>query len=335
MVKRRLVILLGIVCGLPILVLLRWYLGSAGFLASPLRHSAGTPSGQVYEKLFPVVAGYRQNVPMRFYGRVLDQNNSPIPGTRVSGTYSGFTMAEHLQHRDFSPHPITATTDENGYFELPKLVGIELCLNDFERMGYRFVEHPWVYVYSNDTGPIFKPDPAHPEIFAGWRESADAQTLTPINVKGGSPESAWKMSIWLDRRFRVEPGEAPDADLYISMSYSMPRNLKVANGPDSYYDWRAVIDVPHGGIMPTSDPYLYRAPESGYKSRYEYSRSATDTDWRPDNFGHRSFYIRYGNPPRFGNLTIELRTSARNGGSGFIIHGAVNPDGSTNLQPKP
>jgi hypothetical protein len=43
-----------------------------------------------------------------------------------------------------------------------------------------------------------------------------------------------------------------------------------------------------------------------------------------------NYYVKYGNPPRYGRLEVE--TSVSYGGAILIY--AINPDGSQNLEPK-
>jgi hypothetical protein len=98
------------------------------------------------------------------------------------------------------------------------------------------------------------------------------------------------------------------------------------------YDWSYSIEPIDGGIIYTNSDFLYRAPTSGYESKYEFIMSATNSHWMPGVRGEQ-FYIKSRNGHDYGGLVVEVIPDY-NDRSVFKVDYTVNPASSGNLEPK-
>jgi hypothetical protein len=88
--------------------------------------------------------------------------------------------------------------------------------------------------------------------------------------------------------------------------------------------------VVDGGIIATNDDFMYRAPEAGYRDKYEFAMPATSTNWLPE-IDHQQFYVKSRNGQVFGSLEVRVIPDY-NDRSVFDVHYAANPSGSRNLE---
>src|SRR5690242_11282018 len=111
------------------------------------------------------------NVPMVFYGRVVDENGRGVGGAQVSMQVVAERRLQ-IPAMFSSSHTGWATnavTDESGNFVVRGVRGIYLKLNDVSKPGYGQVTVEGTgseFYYSSSTGTaIYHPDPARPAIF--------------------------------------------------------------------------------------------------------------------------------------------------------------------------
>jgi hypothetical protein len=91
--------------------------------------------------------------------------------------------------------------------------------------------------------------------------------------------------------------------------------------------WSFRMHIPDGGFVEQAGEFPFEAPESGYQSVIEFDFQQGHTNWATDL--KTNFYIKFGNPPRYGRLQVETGISY----GGASINYAVNPKGSRNLEP--
>jgi hypothetical protein len=82
-----------------------------------------------------------------------------------------------------------------------------------------------------------------------------------------------------------------------------------------------------GGFVEENDEFPFEAPESGYQPTVQFDFQKGQPGWTWDL--QKDYYIKFGNPPRYGYLHLETSI-----GSGIRLTYAINPDGSRNLEPK-
>jgi hypothetical protein len=117
---------------------------------------------------------------------------------------------------------------------------------------------------------------------------------------------------------------AADGDLRVSIV--RPRGVKYRDK----YQWSFVIEGVGGGLLETDDEFMYLAPESGYKSKFETQLDPGDPAWAP--LVKKQFFIRSRGGQVYGRIQVEVH-AIYNVHSAIEINYAINPTGSRNLQP--
>jgi hypothetical protein len=117
------------------------------------------------------------NVPIRFYGRVVDDQGVGVPGVQVSGEVS----SEDPFH---VPMPWTssrrwkafgASTDDSGNFTVEGLRGMNLFIKQITKRGYTMDlngRYGFNYASPDGTTPVYRPDPNQPVVFKVVRREA-------------------------------------------------------------------------------------------------------------------------------------------------------------------
>ena len=88
------------------------------------------------------------------------------------------------------------------------------------------------------------------------------------------------------------------------------------------------MEIPDGGFVEEKDEFPFEAPESGYQPVMEFNFQQGQADWI-ENL-KKDYYIKFGNPPRYGRLHFDTSISKE----GVRLTYAINPNGSRNLEPK-
>lgn len=113
----------------------------------------------------------KSNKPIEFFGVVLDQDNNPIPGVKVTLSIRTAKEVAPGVVDDLFDTPVL-TTGPDGKFSLTDATGALLSLKALEKPGYEASEkslnraHYW---YWRDPSQVFHPDAAHPEVFRMWK----------------------------------------------------------------------------------------------------------------------------------------------------------------------
>jgi hypothetical protein len=104
--------------------------------------------------------------------------------------------------------------------------------------------------------------------------------------------------------------------------------LQIKRGQDKY-DWTATIEAVDGGVIVSTDEFMYRAPESGYESRLTISVSAKDPKWSADK--EVSFYLK--SRGTYARVQAKFMTDSEKPTTGFDVEAYINPKvGSRNLE---
>src|SRR5580698_1343256 len=73
-----------------------------------------------------------ENVPIAFYGKVVDQNSQPVSGAKVT---FDFTVS-HMMEERAETTPMTLETDQNGVFALTGVTGYCIDKLSIQKDGY-------------------------------------------------------------------------------------------------------------------------------------------------------------------------------------------------------
>ena len=256
---------------------------------------------------------YDWKQPINFYGKVVDDNNQPVAGASVDYTWSTIqaergTLTKHSE------------SDEQGLFSIHETgsgIGITVSKEGYYTPPNEKLKN---YEYANHGDGVFTPDLANPVVFHLRKKGVGTDLITsqygirsdfPISI----PRDGTPVEVDVMQRKVGNSGQ-------IQISENKPEH----NAWRQAASWSFKMEIPDGGFVEENDPLPFDAPESGYQSVVEFQFQKGDTNW---NEGiNKSYYIKFGNPPRYGRFQVQ--TDISNGGA--IITYAINPNGSHNLE---
>lgn len=267
----------------------------------------------------------RTNVPISFWGKVLDQDQKPIAGAIVQYTYStehgniaGTAWGEQKIHKG------EVTTDLAGLFALDGIKGHTLTIESLTKEGYAYkAREARVYNYYGDiSSGKFVPVAAKPIIFV----MVNKTTAEPLVSYGGS----FGKTIHLPGngtpvRWSVWKGQLdPSGELQVTFKREPSEVAKIGET----VTWSARVAIVGGGIAEASpDELVYRAPSDGFVAEIDYPRVE-----QKRGIPARSFYIRTADG-RYGRIDLTLYADDEGPTARCLIKAVMNPFGSQNLEP--
>ena len=99
----------------------------------------------------------------------------------------------------------------------------------------------------------------------------------------------------------------------------------ISNLKANVFDWKLLLSIPGGGLVPTDQEFDFQAPQNGYQPSIELDMPATNENWLSEV--RSKYYIQLPNGD-FGRIDFYLLPY--NGA--FTVHTAINPTGSQNLE---
>lgn len=249
------------------------------------------------------------NVPIDFYGKVVDENSNAVVGATVKFHWASLNQSD-------TNSTWATQSDADGLFSLHGKQGASLTVW-ISKEGYyasQGGQRGVVYAMANN---VYSPDPQNPVLFNLRKRSAGASLIT------------------LKRNYLVPRDGTP---LRLDL---MTGDTRTAGGADliaqcwtedegkpsgARYNWRCRI-VASGGLMITDEEFPFTAPENGYAPFFEIQMPADRPDWKNDV--DLKFFYRLADG-RYGRMTFSMIA----GGQHFcMVDSFLNPAGSRNLEP--
>lgn len=255
---------------------------------------------------------------IEFYGHVIDQYNSPIPGAIVHGQiiYNTGPTSGVLKRE--------TTTDNAGLFEFKGLQGRTLDLNII-KPGYQFMPEVDGFDYSKLVSEQKRhhPDPGKPVIFKMWKLQGDV-ALIPKAKSFDLPADGTPVRIDLiTGNIALTAG-----DLLITLKHS----TRPAGQSITRYDWTAELIAVDGGLREERSRLtnMFEAPADGYVSSVTINMPVSAADW--SRTYNRNFYLKTrGNI--HSRIGIDIHTIPSGGSSYVSLTWWLNPEpGSRNLE---
>jgi hypothetical protein len=258
-----------------------------------------------------------QNVPVAFYGKVVDQDGNPISGADVKG--------EVLHVKVMTPAPFGAAdeiisideaTDSGGQFQVLNVSGRSFDLDSIQKDGYEVEADNCPHVFAVTSGGL-----DNPVIFKMWSTNVHKQLITgsdkfPI-VPDGRP-------YYIDL-MKGEISRNQSGDLRVWVKFPQQTEL------GQYYDWSCEIDALDGGLQPSDSYSMFAAPVDGYVPTFSLQQKIRDG--QRGSIGDRKFYITLDNGKMFGRMQIDLIAPFNAGIPGMIrLSYAIDPSGSRILR---
>jgi hypothetical protein len=254
-----------------------------------------------------------QNIRVNFSGMVVDQNNQPVVGASVK---------MFVRHSEYSTSKGTTSTfpkfevltDSQGHFSLTEESGDVLSLESITEDGYTLAPKT-PHSFGPSSGNF-----ENPVIFKMWKMGDKEPLVSGSHVFVIASAKTYTLNLMTGKKIE---GEA-EGDLQVSIT--RPSGVKQTDK----YHWSFSIAAIGGGLLESSDEFMYLAPESGYESKIEMQLNPDDSAWT--QFVKKQFFLRSRNGQIYGRVQMEI-DALYNDHSAIQIDYSVNPNGSRNLQP--
>jgi hypothetical protein len=253
--------------------------------------------------------GDEWRTPIAFYGKVVDENDQPVPNAQIDFACNDLSAEGTSSYR--------ATSDDQGLFSISGIQG-KLLTAKVSKAGYYTSKRDNASFYYAGQNENFVPDLSQPILFhlrkVGMTEPLMAMAGSTAVPKDGSP-----VGVSLTRAKITPPNEAELVVQCWTDDEGKRRGEK--------YNWRCQITVPGGGIQEYDGEFPFLAPESGYQLSAELNMPANlQGEWRDK--AARNYFLRLGSG-NYARIQFEMIPY---GEHFFLIESYVNPSGSRNLE---
>lgn len=259
----------------------------------------------------------QNDVPIIFYGRVIDQFGDGVANAAVNfsiGVYNGYESTEKKGQ---------VMTDDNGLFNIGGYKGYNLGIMP-EKTGYVIATQDTLFNYSHLESNPYVPNQNNPTVIQMYKLQG-AEKLTSFNIKANIPVDGTPIRFDFQTGQQVQNG----GDLTISLQSSPEPRIQEG------YDWHASITMNGGGVIQDTSGLgldkMFQAPDSGYESEFNLSFQKGTQQWTPRFV--EGFYFTIQNGKEYGKMAVSIITDRIiNGGASISINGYLNPTGSRNLE---
>lgn len=266
-----------------------------------------------------VLAQFRtpENVPITFYGKVIDQNGQPLSGAKVSLD----VIISHFAENRTEEQRLTLQTDQNGDFQVAGLTAYAIAVQGIQKHGYELSQKVKRDYRFGAIPDDYRPDPAIPVIFKMWRHEHPEHLI----------HSSWGGKVPCDgttNRFDLNTGtSSATGNLEISC-LRVPLNLPPAN--TAPFTYKLQISVDGGGIQATSDEFTYEAAENGYLQSVSFGQTSDALKWDRRTPIPKDYYIKTAKGC-YGRFSLQWNLASQ---SPTILkwESYINPTGSRNLE---
>jgi len=265
---------------------------------------------KLYVQRFNQDSGADWKVALNFYGKVVDENQEPVAGATAScewNTLGGTSKA-------------TILSDGSGLFSLTGKQGKILEIR-VEKNGYHTVDGgqgALAFEYANPAeSDYYEPDRSQPVMFHLRKKGMGAQLVNK------------NIDLILD-----VDHPANNVNLMTGLIKSDGTFTVRANKPDyrqarGRFSWSISLNLTEGGLVETTDPFPFQAPDGGYNSSAIMDMLDTDSPaW--SNSQTKTYYFNLPSSNTYGRMKVDTLGASRH----VIIEYSYNPTpGQRNLEP--
>lgn len=262
------------------------------------------------------------NVPIKFYGKAVDQYGQPVNGAKVRGTVLVYDSLMKNHNEEYF-----VMTSADGGFSFTGLKGQNLGIT-MEKKGYQFRSYNSYFHYSKTVSEeeYHNPDSQAPVIFVIWKLSGP-EPLVIRNKDIRIPYDGTSVNLDLIVGALIPSG----GDVRITLKRTP---LQVKRGQQKF-DWNIRLEAVDGGFVLIDDqtPYPYEAPEQGYQLILDIDERADDPKWTA--YRKMTFYLKSRGGKNHGLVKLDFRTDSERERTGFSFKSFINTSGSRNLEYDP
>jgi hypothetical protein len=246
------------------------------------------------EKLDPK---FEWKMPIRFYGKVIDQNGQPVPEARIRYGWNGINGSNERFDQ----------SDAQGMFSLEGIHGKLLSVR-VQKEGYHARNSGFrAFEYAAFFEPYFhQADPNEPVLFELFRK----QESTPL--------------IRTEQQITL-PKDGPAATVALVDETSILLSL-LANETQPDQPWSMRVTTNSGGLQTAAAEFPVEAPTDGYASSVLLDRTSPKPAGWSELYQGGVLYVKTDQ----GYGRVEIRMLAGDDKARVIIY--FNPSGSRNLE---
>lgn len=255
----------------------------------------------------------QKNVPIDFYGQVIDQDSNALPGVQIHAYIRHWELTDNAISR---PIRIEKETGADGRFEISGETGDGLNIESIQKNGYE--AEPTGNSFGSSAGSF-----ENPVIFKMWSTNIHEQLITGEKKFQIVPDGRQYM-IDLTEGTIAESGTG---DLKVWVRY--PAEVV----PGQLYDWSSEIDAVNGGFSEETNlnSAMYFAPVDGYTPVFQYNQQIKGGQY--GSTGKHRFYVMLNSGKEYGQIAIDLYAPYNDQIPGLIrLSYAINPSGSRILR---
>ena len=208
--------------------------------ATAPRATTPTPASRA-EKLQGAVEA--MNVPVVFFGKVVDQDNAPLAGVKVRASVRSWHVIA-TSDGDATFDRYEAVSGSDGSFQIDGGRGNALTIEGVEKAGYE-PESKALQSFGYTTSDPLRPDVNNPVVLRMWKAEAKAQLITGTKRYSLVPDGR-TYTIDLLTGAIVESATA-EGDLRVSIR--RPENAAWGQR----YDWSLDVRPINGGLAEETD----------------------------------------------------------------------------------
>ena len=255
---------------------------------------------------------YDWKQPLNLYGKVVDQDNHPVPDASVHMVWTTLGVPGGSSE-------IQTSSDGDGLFSLTNQQGKVLEVQ-VQKNGYYTVNRGGSAVpfnYANPSDPSYiEPDANNPVVFHLRKKGLNGAQLLH-----------WQRNVALNAQNKkaldLRTGQTTNGET-LSLSVDVLEN----SGKFGAFAWSARVSVTGGGSLQlTTDQFPFLAPASGYQPSVDVNMTTPKPPvWNQGAGGE--FYVQ--TPTGYGRYTISMAV----GVNSMEVEGYFNPTpGDRNLEP--
>jgi hypothetical protein len=253
--------------------------------------------------------------PIRFYGKVVDQNGNPVSDAKI--------VVSPAQHPFGKDPEYERRSDADGLFSIDGTHGAVLQVTVLKEGYYSLPESWGDFTYAGPSSGNEKPahpDPNDPAIFV-LRKMGQTEPLIVFHNR---------------QVIASKTGEPVTVDLKsgaknAASDFNVQVQTWVNETPGRHFDWRYAVSVPNGGLQPrTGGEFQFEAPTDGYSPSDEVATSGTAIPWTSEASG--DYFVTFNNG-EYARISFKLYAG---GGNFFDLTSYLNPvPGHRNLEYNP